>query len=448
MAIFSLNHTFIGRTTHPAGSASLFARYITRDQACTEVVGARMPTERAALMAWLDEQEQSDRKNARVIDKVVVALPKELTHAQNVALLEAYGERMTQGRASWVAAIHDGPGDADNPHAHIIFRDRDAETGKRVMMTTEKGSTGQFREGWEEEVNRALEREGIDERVDRRSLKDQGVDREPQLHVGAGAEKLRNKQHEFQSAQVEITRTIDGVPTQVTVNYPVIDQGKTRFEENEARKARNAARELAMDGIFSRDTELQELYHKALQGEADDAYAHAKELTSIRGALEQRERDHAFSDETTLQQLYYQALQDEAAPSEDEFAAWVVSRHIALQEIRRTEQNRLDALSGDPNDDLDGKPARKGLTDLIGGGGLAIVGKIADSIETIFDGPRKLAPDQEQELSMGDKEKIDAMRREQAQRQPVQDEAARKAALDYQAWLNERARQRGIDRGR
>jgi hypothetical protein len=29
MAIFSLNHSFIGRSTHAAGSASLFARYAT-----------------------------------------------------------------------------------------------------------------------------------------------------------------------------------------------------------------------------------------------------------------------------------------------------------------------------------------------------------------------------------------------------------------------------------
>ncbi|WP_049823801.1 hypothetical protein [Bradyrhizobium sp. WSM2254] len=69
MAIFSLNHSFIGRSTDPKGSASLFARYITRPQACTEVVGERMPLDRAAMMRWLDGQEEKDRRNARVIDK-------------------------------------------------------------------------------------------------------------------------------------------------------------------------------------------------------------------------------------------------------------------------------------------------------------------------------------------------------------------------------------------
>src|ERR1044071_3715619 len=130
MAIFSLNHRTVGRSTHKPRTASFNARYVTNPRSCTEILGARMPTDREELFAWLDREEASDRRNARVIDKVIIALPIELSHDQNVELVEAYAERMTQGRASWVAGIHDGPGDAHNPHAHILFRDRDFETGK------------------------------------------------------------------------------------------------------------------------------------------------------------------------------------------------------------------------------------------------------------------------------------------------------------------------------
>ncbi|MGO3933075.1 MobA/MobL family protein [Rhodopseudomonas pseudopalustris] len=244
MAIFSLNHSFIGRSKHPPRAASFYARYISRPEACTQLTGERMPTERQELMAWLDEQEQGDRKNARVIDKVIVALPIELSHEDNAKLLHDFCDRMTEGRASWVAAIHDGPGDADNPHAHIIFRDRDPDTDKRVMLTTEKGSTGRLREGWEQEVNIALERAGLDISVDRRSLEEQGIDREPQIHVGAAAMELARQNYEFESNQKEVTRIISGEPTTVTINYPAIDQGRTRFDENEERIARNRAREL------------------------------------------------------------------------------------------------------------------------------------------------------------------------------------------------------------
>lgn len=179
-----------------------------------------MPLDREKLFAWLDAQEAGDRKNAWVIDKVMVALPIELSHAERAELVTSYAEGMSQGRASWVAAIHDGPGDADNPHAHIIFRDRDAETGKRVMMLSEQGSTERLREVWEREANLALERAGHDARIDRRSLEAQGIEREPEIHVGAAVRELNGRGERPASA----------------------NDGKTRIEENEERRARNEAR--------------------------------------------------------------------------------------------------------------------------------------------------------------------------------------------------------------
>ena len=41
------------------------------------------------------------------------------------------------------------------------------------------------RQAWEEYANRALERAGFEERIDHRSLKEQGIEREPQIHLGA-----------------------------------------------------------------------------------------------------------------------------------------------------------------------------------------------------------------------------------------------------------------------
>ena len=56
---------------------------------------------------------------ARVIDKVACgSLPIELTHDENLNLVRDFCERLTEGRAAWAAAIHDGPKDHDNPHAH------------------------------------------------------------------------------------------------------------------------------------------------------------------------------------------------------------------------------------------------------------------------------------------------------------------------------------------
>jgi hypothetical protein len=67
------------------------------------VLGERMPLDRSAY-AWLDEQEKGDRKNARVVDRVVVALPSELSREQNIELLHSFGERMTEGDGPALAA--------------------------------------------------------------------------------------------------------------------------------------------------------------------------------------------------------------------------------------------------------------------------------------------------------------------------------------------------------
>jgi hypothetical protein len=246
LAIYSLNHSTVGRKTHAPRTAGYHVRYITREAAATKVLGERMPTDPFAARAWMDEQEQHDRVNARVIDKLIVALPLELTHDQRAELVHAFAESMTEGRTPWLAAIHDGPSDADNPHAHILLRDRDIETGRRVMHLSEKGSTERLRLAWEEHSNDALERAGLDVRVDRRTLAAQGIEREAEIHIGPAAQIMTELGERPESKPMTIVHLIAGERTTTTIDYPSIDGGRTRVEENEERRARNRERELAL----------------------------------------------------------------------------------------------------------------------------------------------------------------------------------------------------------
>ena len=184
MAIFSLHHDSIGRSTHPTGTAAAHARYITRRRAAGFVMGEHMPTGSKAAQNWLNRQEQQDRKNARVIDKIMAALPLELSPPQWQALTRVYLRKVARGRAAWLAAIHNQGEDRFNPHVHIVIRDRDINTRERVAQLSEKGSTDRLRQLWEETVNEALAHAGHKARIDRRSLKDQGIDRRPQRHRG------------------------------------------------------------------------------------------------------------------------------------------------------------------------------------------------------------------------------------------------------------------------
>ena len=184
VAIYRLHLRSIGRTTHAPRTAGAHLRYITRPDARADLLAGRMPTERHTARRWLDREERQDRKNARVIDKITAALPRELDSSQRRRLVMAFAERVTQGRAAWFAAIHQSGRDAHNPHAHIVIRDRDPETGRRVALLSEKGACRNIRLLWELAVNAALEAQGSAQRVTRLSHAARGIEALPQRHRG------------------------------------------------------------------------------------------------------------------------------------------------------------------------------------------------------------------------------------------------------------------------
>jgi hypothetical protein len=208
MAIFHLSHRPIGRSTHRAGYAAAHARYILRPGAVALAV-ARLPNaERtpAASVQWFRDREQTARANARVADRIVVALPLEFNlHEQRLLVTNFVGSLDPQKRCPMLFAIHANGEDAQNPHAHIMLVDADRDTGKRVLMLSERQSTERLREAWEQSVNQALERKGLQVRVDRRTLAAQGIEREPQIHVGpAGSYVAAKSAHERSRLNEEI----------------------------------------------------------------------------------------------------------------------------------------------------------------------------------------------------------------------------------------------------
>jgi len=233
MAIYSLHHSSIGKSTQDEPyTASAHIRYITRARALSRVEGERMPTDAAEAMDFLKKAEDSSRKNARVIDKVMIALPKELDAEQRAALVRSFAEAVTKGKASWLAAFHDKGKDAQNPHCHLVIRDRNPRTGKRVIGMSEAGSTKLLRELWEEHANAALAEAKLDIRIDRRTLEEQGVRRKPTIHEGVRARRMskegrtppsRRRSYRNQPRSRSRTRVVD---------YRKLDKGLSRTAYN------------------------------------------------------------------------------------------------------------------------------------------------------------------------------------------------------------------------
>lgn len=262
MAIYSLRLTPIGKTTQKRPyTAAAHIRYIARPGAATHVMAERMPENKGRAQRWLRAAEKADRTNARVADKLVIALPRELTLDQNIALVRAFADRLTKGRASWFAALHTRGKDRQNPHVHLLVRDRDIETGQRVVMfsaglkeVSQRAAKGQsapttlqqIRELWEQDANAALQAAGRHERIDRRRLAAQGLERSPQVHEGPNIRAMHSRGVRPRSADRVVRNRPGrrrGAPAQRTVRYAAIDQGLTRVEYNEAlrREARAGA---------------------------------------------------------------------------------------------------------------------------------------------------------------------------------------------------------------
>jgi hypothetical protein len=149
----------------------------------------------------------------------VVALPHELDGAGRRQLAEDFARPIAErhGIAAQVS-IHapDKEGDQRNHHAHILFTHReyspdgfgDVSNARAVMKKNKKGVFKEtmiygiaanpadiiaLRKEWEQTVNRAYERAGLDIRVDHRSHEDRGIGQEPTKHLGPTANEMEKR---------------------------------------------------------------------------------------------------------------------------------------------------------------------------------------------------------------------------------------------------------------
>ena len=194
MAIYHLRATMISRSQGRSATASSAYRVAERiEDRRTGLVfdyAARGGVDHTEILApdhapdwvrdrselWNRVEESETRKNSQVAREVRVALPDELTHAQRVALVRDYAQAqfVDRGMVADIALHAPGrEGDERNHHAHILLTTREiaAEgfTTKNRDWNKVEVLEG-WREAWARDSNAALERAGIEDRVDHRTL--------------------------------------------------------------------------------------------------------------------------------------------------------------------------------------------------------------------------------------------------------------------------------------
>jgi len=94
-----------------------------------------------------------------------------------------------------VSKIKDFDGTA-NPHLHVMLTTRHVDYDGFGLKNREWNAPQNlkaWRKNWADVCNKKFEEKGLDCRIDHRTLKAQGIDREPQIHVGRTASAMERK---------------------------------------------------------------------------------------------------------------------------------------------------------------------------------------------------------------------------------------------------------------
>lgn len=164
------------------------------------------------LQFWI-EADQRERKNGAIYREFELALPNELTPDQARDLVREFVAQEIGEKHAYTFAIHNGTAALDgvqkNRNAHIMFSERildgidrgpdlffrRANKKKPELGGCVKGNTAatvadrkaaliDLRSRFADITNAHLERHGHSDRVTHLSLKDQGIERPPERHLG------------------------------------------------------------------------------------------------------------------------------------------------------------------------------------------------------------------------------------------------------------------------
>ncbi len=162
--------------------------------------GVRMMS-RSAL--WNLAEKAEKRKDAKVAREWELALPAELSRINRMYLAHHFARAIVERYGVAVDMCIHAPGkkgDDRNHHVHVLTTTRVLRRdgfGEKTRVLDSPRTSGEevtaVRKIWEQLCNRALELDMLPERVDSRSLKAQGINREPTRHLGPIATAIERR---------------------------------------------------------------------------------------------------------------------------------------------------------------------------------------------------------------------------------------------------------------
>jgi hypothetical protein len=229
---------------------------------------------------WNAAELADKRSDSRPAREILLALPHELNAEQRLALVRAFvAEHVVAHGMIADIALHspDKAGDQRNHHAHILVTTREVNDegfGRKVEAWTKPELVRHWRAGWarvqNEHLQKALGREAP--QVTDKSLADQGVERDPTIHLGPSASGMERRGE--RSDRGDVNRAIrDGAAERQALER---DLGQT--EDEVVAKAPKAAR-----GVQALADEFAALHRDLLREHA--RLGQARESIVVSGAI-------------------------------------------------------------------------------------------------------------------------------------------------------------------
>ncbi|MFY4974915.1 MobA/MobL family protein, partial [Acinetobacter baumannii] len=187
--------------------------------------------------------DEYERKNGSTYREIEIALPRELTPQQRKELVQTFVEHELGEQHAYTWAIHTPKASiegGEQPHAHIMYSERlqdginrspdqffkrynskNPERGgcqkSNIAKTAEQRKTElvELRERFANLQNAYLEKYGHADRVDHRSLADQGIERSPEKHLGwkgSQNQQFKDLVLEYREANQTFQTHIDYLP--------------------------------------------------------------------------------------------------------------------------------------------------------------------------------------------------------------------------------------------
>jgi hypothetical protein len=213
-----------------AGASAAHADYIGRDGKHKKKPGdddleaaghGNLPSWAGTPRSFWQAADEFERVNGSTYRELVVALPRELTPLQRCELVEDFIRQELGNKHAFQWGIHNPRASlegGEQPHAHIMYSERTLDGVERPREQffkrynsksperggCKKASGGKTkdenvdallvtRERWARVQNEHLARHAHDARVDHRSLKDQGIEREPERHLGQAQIQMQSQ---------------------------------------------------------------------------------------------------------------------------------------------------------------------------------------------------------------------------------------------------------------